>query len=115
MNTTIAYMVSLGLSDETAFILRSQYYTQYGLTLRGLRRHHGVGSIVSFSVHLDRAFILCLVDPLVYDKECDGSLPLEDLLTPDPHTRKLLEDIDRSKCRVWALTNAYRPVRLVVN
>ena len=57
----------------------------------------------------------CLVDPLVYDKECDGSLPLEDLLTPDLYTRKLLEDIDRSKCRVWALTNAYQPVRLVVN
>jgi hypothetical protein len=46
MNTTIAYMLSLGLSDETAYILRSQYYTQYGLTLRGLRRHHGVGSTV---------------------------------------------------------------------
>jgi len=85
-----SYMVSLGLSDETASVLRSQYYTQYGLTLRGLRRHHGV-------------------DPLVFDKECDGSLPLEDMLTPDPCTRKLLEDIDRSKCRVWALTNAYLP------
>jgi hypothetical protein len=46
MNTTVAYMLSLGLSDETASILRSQYYTQYGLTLRGLRRHHGVGSTV---------------------------------------------------------------------
>jgi hypothetical protein len=49
MNTTAAYMVSLGLSDETASILRSQYYTRYGLTLRGLRRHHGVGSTVVFS------------------------------------------------------------------
>jgi len=84
-----AYIVSLGISDEKAYELRSQYYTQYGLTLRGLRRHHGV-------------------DPLVYDKECDGSLPLEDMLSPDPCTRKLLEDIDRSKCRVWAFTNAYR-------
>ena len=46
MNATVAYMVSLGLSDETASTLRSQYYTQYGLTLRGLRRHHGVGSAV---------------------------------------------------------------------
>jgi hypothetical protein len=55
--------------------------------------------------------IMAPVDPLVYDKECDGSLPLEDMLSPDPCTRKLLEDIDRSKCRVWALTNAYRPVR----
>jgi len=30
------------------------------------------------------------------------------MLSPDPRVRKLLEDIDRSKCRVWALTNAYR-------
>ena len=32
------------------------------------------------------------------------------MLSPDPRIRKLLEDIDRSKCRVWALTNAYRTV-----
>jgi len=106
-------MVSLGLSDETASILRSQYYTQYGLTIRGLRRHHGVGSAISRFFFPIKALIHHLVDPLVYDKECDGSLPLEDMLTPDPCTRKLLEDIDRSKCRVWALTNAYRPVRLL--
>jgi hypothetical protein len=47
MNTIVAYIVSLGLSDETAFNLRSQYYSQYGLTLRGLRRHHGVGGAIS--------------------------------------------------------------------
>ncbi|KAG6810876.1 hypothetical protein H0H92_009997 [Tricholoma furcatifolium] len=29
----------------------------------------------------------------------------------DPKTHKLFEDIDRSKVRVWGLTNAYRPVR----
>jgi hypothetical protein len=65
------------------------------------------------ALHPVGALILCVVDPLVYDKECDASLPLEDMLSPDPCTRKLLEDIDRSKCRVWALTNAYRPVRPV--
>ena len=58
---------------------------------------------------------MCSLDPLVYDKECDGSLPLEDMLSPDPCTRKLLEDIDRSKCRVWAFTNAYRLVRPVLS
>jgi hypothetical protein len=47
MNTIVAYIVSLGLSHEKAYELRSQYYTQYGLTLRGLRRHHGVGSAIS--------------------------------------------------------------------
>jgi len=34
---------------------------------------------------------------------------LEDMIQPDPSVRKLFQDIDRSKARVWALTNAYRP------
>jgi len=84
-----AYFVSLGLSDEEASDLHLHYYTQYGLAVRGLRRHHGI-------------------DPLDFDAKCDASLPLETMLSPDPRIRKLLEDIDRSKCRVWALTNAYR-------
>ncbi|KAI0004896.1 pyrimidine 5-nucleotidase [Russula compacta] len=83
------YIKSLGFTDEKAAELRSQYYTQYGLTLRGLRLHNGV-------------------DPFDFDTKCDGSLPLEKMLSPDPRMRTLLKDIDRSKCRVWALTNAYR-------
>ncbi|CCM03166.1 uncharacterized protein FIBRA_05288 [Fibroporia radiculosa] len=47
-------------------------------------------------------------DPIDFDQKCDGSLPLEDMLKPDPALRKLLEDIDRSKARVWGLTNAYK-------
>lgn len=50
------------------------------------------------------------VDPLDFDKKCDGSLPLEKMIHPDPALRKLLQDIDRSKARVWALTNAYHTV-----
>lgn len=50
-------------------------------------------------------------DPLDFDRKCDGSLPLEELLKPDPVLRKLLEDIDRTKVRVWGLTNAYYTVR----
>ena len=38
---------------------------------------------------------------------CDQTLPLENMIKPNPALRKLLEDIDRSKARVWALTNAY--------
>jgi pyrimidine and pyridine-specific 5'-nucleotidase len=83
------YFVSLGLSDEEASTLNSQYYTQYGLALRGLQRHHGV-------------------DPMEFNEKCDGSLPLEEMLKPNPLVRRLLQDIDRSKCRVWALTNAYQ-------
>jgi pyrimidine and pyridine-specific 5'-nucleotidase len=51
-----------------------------------------------------------LLDPLDFDAKCDGSLPLEELLTPDPAVRKLLEDIDPSRARIWALTNAYKTV-----
>ena len=50
------------------------------------------------------------LDALDFDKRCDGSLPLEDMINPDPSVRKLFQDIDRSKARVWALTNAYEVV-----
>lgn len=84
-----SYFVNdLGLDEDEAATLHRGYYTKYGLALRGLIRHHGV-------------------DGLDFDEKCDQSLPLEDLLKNDPATRKLLEDIDRSKTRVWALTNAY--------
>ncbi|THV08443.1 pyrimidine 5-nucleotidase [Dendrothele bispora CBS 962.96] len=85
-----AYFVSLGLSEEEASELHHQYYSQYGLALAGLVRNHDV-------------------DPLDFDRKCDGSLPLEEMIQYSPSLRKLFEDIDRSKVRVWALTNAYRP------
>lgn len=90
MGTRIhAYFLTLGLSDEEASDLHHKYYSQYGLALRGLTRHHNV-------------------DPLDFDQKCDGSLPLEEMIKPDPALRQLFLDIDRSKVRVWALTNAYR-------
>ena len=42
----VDYFVSLGLSEEEASELHRRYYTEYGLALRGLRRHHGVGSAI---------------------------------------------------------------------
>ena len=104
--------MSLGLSDEEASTLVSQYYIQYGLALRGLQRHHGVGIATFFSAKMIISLMPCRVDPLEFDEKCDGSLPLEEILKPDPLVRQLLQDIDRSKCRVWALTNAYQTVRL---
>lgn len=47
------------------------------------------------------------IDPLDFDRKCDGSLPLKEMIRPNPALVKLFKDIDRSKCRVWALTNAY--------
>jgi len=49
-------------------------------------------------------------DALDFNEKCDGSLPLEDMIDPDPSVRELFQDIDRSKARVWALTNAYKTV-----
>lgn len=36
------------------------------------------------------------------------ALPLEDLLGPNPSVRALIENIDTSRFRVIALTNAYK-------
>ncbi|KAF8525320.1 Haloacid dehalogenase-like hydrolase-domain-containing protein [Gautieria morchelliformis] len=84
-----SYFVSdLGLSELEASTLHRDYYTRYGLALRGLVRHHGA-------------------DGLDFDRKCDQSLPLEELLSEDETVCKLLEDMDRRKTRVWALTNAY--------
>lgn len=40
----VDYFVHLGISHEKASELHYHYYTQYGLALRGLTRHHDVGS-----------------------------------------------------------------------
>ena len=37
----------------------------------------------------------------------DDALPLDGLITPDPHLRKLLEDLDRNKVKPWLFTNAH--------
>jgi len=83
------FVTDIGLSESEASTLHQDYYTRYGLALRGLIRHNGA-------------------DGLDFDRKCDQSLPLEVLLSePSPRVRQLLEDMDRNKTRVWALTNAY--------
>ena len=44
----VAYFVSLGIGHEEAAELHLRYYTQYGLALRGLTRHHDVGNVTRF-------------------------------------------------------------------
>ncbi|KAF1992445.1 pyrimidine 5-nucleotidase [Aulographum hederae CBS 113979] len=83
------YMVDhLSLSQADASKLHQQYYKGYGLAIEGLVRHHKI-------------------DPLEYNRKVDDALPLEDILRPDPEVRRLLMDVDRSKVRLWLLTNAY--------
>ncbi|CRJ93792.1 hypothetical protein BN1708_009418 [Verticillium longisporum] len=77
------------LSWDDAVKLHKEYYTNYGLAIEGLVRHHEI-------------------DPLEYNSKVDDALPLEDILTPDPELRQLLQDIDRSKVSVRLFTNAYK-------
>ncbi|KAI1497712.1 pyrimidine 5'-nucleotidase [Biscogniauxia marginata] len=89
----------LGLPKEDAVRLHKEYYQNYGLAIEGLVRHHQI-------------------DPLDYNAKVDDALPLEGIIKPDPALRRLLEDVDRSRVRLWLLTNAYvthgrRVVRLL--
>ena len=48
----------------------------------------------------------------------DDALPLDEVLSPDPKLRQLLDDIDITKVKLWLFTNAYvthgrRVVRLL--
>ncbi|KAK5628389.1 hypothetical protein RRF57_004104 [Xylaria bambusicola] len=89
----------LGLSKKDATRLHEEYYKNYGLAIEGLVRFHKI-------------------DPLDYNAKVDDALPLEDVIKPNPQLRKMLEDIDKSKVKLWLLTNAYvnharRVVRLL--
>ncbi|KAJ2896036.1 hypothetical protein MKZ38_005921 [Zalerion maritima] len=75
-------------SRAEAVRLHAEYYTNYGLAIEGLVRHHEI-------------------DPLDYNSKVDDALPLETVLSPNPELRTLLEDIDRSKVKLWLFTNAY--------
>jgi pyrimidine and pyridine-specific 5'-nucleotidase len=93
------FIKHLELSREDAYKLHQEYYKTYGLAIEGLVRHHKI-------------------DPLEYNRLVDDALPLEDIIFPNPALRKLLEDIDRSKVKLWLFTNAYvthgkRVVRLL--
>ncbi|KAK7704958.1 putative suppressor of disruption of TFIIS [Diaporthe eres] len=78
----------LNLPKEEAVRLHQEYYTNYGLAIEGLVRHHQI-------------------DPLEYNAKVDDALPLDGVIKPRPELKKLLEDIDRSKVKLWLFTNAY--------
>ena len=82
------FMKHLNLDQSEAFRLHQEYYKSYGLAIEGLVRHHEI-------------------DPLEYNRQVDDALPLEEILRPDPELRKLLQEIDTSKCKMWLFTNAY--------
>lgn len=55
-----AYFVDLGLSHEEASELHMKYYIQYGLALRGLTRHHDVGSVIQAFSQVIIDLMICL-------------------------------------------------------
>lgn len=93
------FSTHLKLKWDDAVKLHQEYYTNYGLAIEGLVRHHEI-------------------DPLDYNSKVDDALPLESVIKPNPELRRLIEDIDRSKVTLWLFTNAYvthgkRVVRLL--
>ncbi|ETN42505.1 pyrimidine 5'-nucleotidase [Cyphellophora europaea CBS 101466] len=89
----------LSLTPEEGYVLHQQYYKDYGLAIEGLSRHHKI-------------------EPLVFNREVDDALPLDELLKPDPKVREVLERFDKSKVKMWLFTNAHithgqRVVRLL--
>lgn len=82
------FIKHLELSQEDAWYLHEKYYKDYGLAIEGLARHHKI-------------------EPMDFNREVDDALPLDGILAPDPHLRKLLESFDRKKVKLWLFTNAY--------
>ena len=82
------FVKHLAIPFDEAVRLHREYYTNYGLAIEGLVRHHQI-------------------DPLDYNAKVDDALPLEDIIRPNPELRRLLENIDKSKVKMWLFTNAY--------
>ena len=90
---------NLSVSREDAHNLHTKYGLDHGLVVEGLVRHYGI-------------------DTLEFNAKVDDALPLEELLCPDPELLKFLQDIDKTKVKLWLFTNAYvnhgkRVVRLL--
>lgn len=95
----VYFIRHLDLSAADAIELHRRYYKDYGLAISGLVKHHAI-------------------DPLAYNREVDDALPLDGVIKPDPKLRQLLQDVDKSKVKLWLFTNAYitharRVVRLL--
>lgn len=87
----------MGLEEEEASNLHLKYYTTYGLALRGLTKHHDIGTSLHIK-HPQHGTDLCdTPDPIDFDHKCDGMLPLEDMIFPNKRLVQLFRDIDRRK------------------
>ncbi|KAK4697063.1 pyrimidine and pyridine-specific 5'-nucleotidase, partial [Lecanoromycetidae sp. Uapishka_2] len=78
----------LALPPEEAVNLHRRYYKEHGLAITGLVAHHQV-------------------DPIAYNREVDDALPLDNIIKPDTKLRQLLEDMDKTRVKLWLFTNAH--------
>jgi len=83
------FMVSsLDMPPKQAAVLHQQYLHDFGSTIEGLIHYHQV-------------------DPMFFNKQVDDVLPLEDLLEEDIKLQQTLARFDRTKVKLWLLTNAH--------
>lgn len=82
------FVTHLPFSSEEATRLHKDYYRDYGLAIEGLARHHEI-------------------NPLDFNREVDDALPLDELLSPDPELRQLIQSFDTTKVKLWLFTNAH--------
>ncbi|KAI9361019.1 pyrimidine 5'-nucleotidase [Pilaira anomala] len=81
------YFVNIvGVPKAEVVQIQRRYYEQYGLSLRGLTKHHSV-------------------DPIHFDEQVDQALPLDELITKDNELKHMLRTLN---CRKWVFTNAYK-------
>lgn len=83
------FMVNiLNMRPEQAATLHQRYLREFGSTIEGLIHYHQV-------------------DPMFFNKHVDDALPLEDLLEEDVKLQRTLARFDRTKVKLWLLTNAH--------
>ncbi|RBR24862.1 uncharacterized protein FIESC28_02352 [Fusarium coffeatum] len=78
----------LGKSPEETKRLREKYKEEYCDDIQGL--------VHDFQINV-----------LDYNSKVDKALPLDGLIKPDPELKRLLEDIDTTKVKLWIFTNSY--------
>jgi pyrimidine and pyridine-specific 5'-nucleotidase len=79
---------SLNMPPDRAATLHQQYLHEFGSTIEGLVHHHQV-------------------NPMFFNKQVDDSLPLEDILEEDLQLQRTLARFDRTRVKLWLLTNAH--------
>lgn len=79
---------SLNMASDQAATLHQRYLREFGSTIEGLIHYHQV-------------------DPMFFNNQVDDALPLEDLLEEDVELQRTLARFDRTRVKLWLLTNAH--------